>query len=189
VAETPDRPPAVVLVGFMGAGKTAVGRALADCLGCAFVDTDASIVDTHGPVSEVFAARGEAGFRLLEAAVVVRELEGPADAPKVLALGGGAVLSDDVRRALARCAHVVWLTAPVETLWRRASDQGGRPLAGDEGAFRALLAAREPLYREVATMVVDAASGRPADVAAEIAGRLGGAVAAAEGAGRGGGAA
>lgn len=167
-------PPAVVLVGFMGAGKSAVGRELAALLGVPFLDTDAAIVAVAGPIPGVFAAHGESGFRALEAAVVVRELGALSVEPKVLALGGGAVLAEDVRHALRPLEHVVWLTAPAGELWRRVSADDGdeRPLARDEGAFTALLAAREALYGEVATLSVDTLGRDVAGIAAELAAAL-----------------
>jgi shikimate kinase len=172
--ETGDQPRAVALVGFMGAGKSAVGRELAAALRCAFVDTDDLIVARAGPIEEIFAQRGEAGFRALEADVVTAAAAEALERPCVLALGGGAVLSATGRGAIGRLPHVVWLTAPPEVLWRRARAEGEavRPLAADAAAFRALLAAREPLYRQVATLVVDAAARPAAELAAEIAVRL-----------------
>jgi shikimate kinase len=145
----------VVLVGFMGAGKSVVGEGLAGRLGLRFLDTDDVIVAAHGPIPAIFAGRGEAGFRKLEAEVVLREVGALELTPKVLALGGGAVLSGRVRRALLRVPRVVWLTAPPETLWARVASEGQRPLARDEESFRALLATRQTLYREVATLMVD----------------------------------
>lgn len=165
MAGTPQQPPAVALVGFMGAGKTVVGRELAARLRLPFLDTDGAIVAAAGPIPGIFEERGESGFRALEAEVVVRELEALARVPKVLALGGGAVLSDDVRRALGRTARVVWLTAPPEALWARVATHGSRPLAKDEQSFAALLKTREPLYREVATVVVDTSGRSPGAVA------------------------
>ncbi len=165
MAGTPQQPPAVALVGFMGAGKSVVGRELAARLGLPFLDTDAAIVAVAGPIASIFEARGESGFRALEAEVVVRELEALARVPKVLALGGGAVLSEDVRRALGRSAYVVWLTATPDVLWARVAAEGSRPLATDQESFVALLAAREPLYREAATFVVDTSGRPPAAVA------------------------
>ena len=166
-------PAAVALVGFMGAGKTAVGRELAAAWGLPFVDTDDLVVAQAGPIDQVFKERGEVGFRALEARVVTAAVEEALERPCVLALGGGAVLSDDVRAALARLPHVVWLTAPVEVLWARVTAKGEavRPLAADRTAFTALLAAREPFYRDVATHVADAV-GTPAAVAAGIAAAL-----------------
>ncbi|HEX5643165.1 MAG TPA: shikimate kinase [Thermoleophilia bacterium] len=172
--ETCDHPPAVALVGFMGAGKSAVGRELAAALGSAFVDTDELIAAQAGPIETIFAERGEAAFRALEAEVVTAAVREARERPRVLALGGGAVLSAAVREALGRLPHVVWLTAPPEVLWRRARTEGQavRPLALDETAFRALLATRESLYRQVATVVVDTAAKPVAAIAADIAGRL-----------------
>ncbi len=143
----------VALVGFMGAGKTRVGRLVARRLGVPFVDTDAVVTERHGPISQLFAERGEEGFRALERAVVVAELEAAAGAGAVVALGGGAVTSADVREALARLPHVVWLDAPADVLFAR-SQSGTRPLARDAALFEALYARRRPLYREVATAVV-----------------------------------
>ncbi len=170
MAVTHDPAP-VALVGFMGAGKSAVGRELAAALGLPFVDTDALIVARAGPIEAVFRERGEAGFRALETELVTAAVTGALERPCVLALGGGAVLSADVRAALAHLPHVVWLTAPPELLWARATipGQAARPLAGDEAGFRRRLAARAPLYRAVATRVVDAAGGAPAALAAGLA--------------------
>jgi shikimate kinase len=172
-----------VLVGFMGAGKSVVGRELAARLGLPYLDSDEVIVGLAGPVADIFADRGEAGFRAVETDVVIREIEKLAVTPQVFALGGGAVVSGDVRAALRGPAPVVWLTASAEELWRRVrSDQTvERPLARDEQAFTSLLAAREPLYREVATLVVDTGGRGARDVAAEVAtllqtgGKVGGA--------------
>jgi shikimate kinase len=145
----------VVLVGFMGAGKTTVGRLVAQSLGLALVDTDALIEERFGPIADLFTTRGEAGFRDLEREVVLAELEVAKAEPRVLSLGGGAVTIDDVRLALGRLPHVVWLDAPLDVLFRRASaDAGTRPLARDEAAFETLYEQRVPLYREVATVVV-----------------------------------
>ncbi len=164
----------MALVGFMGAGKSAVGRELAAALGIPFVDTDELIVAEAGPIAAIFAERGEAGFRALEADVVTAAVAAAAERPCVLALGGGAVLSGAVREALRSLPHVVWLAAPPERLWARVAGEGPetRPLAADESSFRALLAGREPLYREVATEVVETAGRSPAAVAADVAAGL-----------------
>jgi shikimate kinase len=83
-------------------------------------------------------------------------------------------LSGAVRRALMRLPHVVWLTAPADVLWRRVSaeDAPARPLARDQADFERLLAEREPLYVEVATVVVDTTGTRPADLAADVVGLI-----------------
>jgi shikimate kinase len=163
-----------VLVGFMGAGKSAVGREVAARLCVPFLDTDEAIAAAAGPIPEIFASRGESGFRALETEIVVRELGALSREPKVLALSGGAVLAGDVRDALQSVEHVVWLTASAGELWRRVSvDEGDeRPLAHDEQAFSALLAAREALYREVATLVVDTSDRDVAQIASELVGAL-----------------
>lgn len=172
-------PAAVALVGFMGAGKSAVGRELAATLGLPFVDTDDLIVARAGPIDEIFRTRGESAFRALEAELVTAALADAVRRPCVLALGGGAVTSPEVREALTRLPYVVWLVAPPEVLWARATGPGqaARPLAGDEAAFRRLLADREPLYRAVATRVVPVADREPAAVAAGLAAALTGAAA------------
>ena len=164
----------VALVGFMGAGKSVVGSELAGRLGIPFVDTDDLIVATAGPIAAIFADRGEADFRALEAEVVTAAIATAAERACVLALGGGAVLSGAVRRALCALPHVVWLQAPPEELWARIPREGPgtRPLAADEPTFRALLVVREPLYREVATEVVETAGRSARDVAADLASRL-----------------
>lgn len=145
----------VVLVGFMGAGKSHVGAALAERLGLPFVDCDALIEREAGPIPQIFAERGEEGFRKLERDVVTGALRRALVDPAVVALGGGAVLSADVRSALARFPNVVWLTAPLETLWRRVSSApDARPLARDEAGFRRLFEERAGLYAQVARVCV-----------------------------------
>ena len=174
MTEADPQPQAVALVGFMGAGKSAVGERLAAALALPFVDTDRLIEATAGPIPAIFAERGEQGFRALEAQVVTAAVAAAEERPSVLALGGGAVLSAEVRGALERLAHVVWLEAPVDVLWARARAAGTRerPLAGDKRAFTALLEARVPLYREVAARVVQTGAKSAATIAAEIAADL-----------------
>ena len=144
---------AVALVGFMGAGKSAVGRLAARRLQVPFVDTDALIEEREGPIAAIFAVRGEDVFRALERDVVVEVLESALREPCIVALGGGAVLSGDVREALGRHSHVAWLTAPADLLWARAARRG-RPLAKDRQAFDRLFAERNDLYRRVASAEV-----------------------------------
>ena len=147
---------AVALIGFMGAGKSAVGRQVARRLRIAFVDTDALIEQREGPIAEIFAGRGEHVFRGLERDIVVDALDSALREPCVVALGGGAVLSGDVREALGRLSHVAWLTAPADVLWARTrrAALGERPLATDEQVFARLLLERNELYRRVATAEV-----------------------------------
>jgi shikimate kinase len=147
---------AVLLVGFMASGKSAVGRAAAGRLERAFVDTDEVIEAAHGPIPAIFARGGEALFREVEGAIVLDVIGASGTDGAVVALGGGAVTIPAVRAALSKTPLVVWLTAPADVLWERArrAPQGTRPLADDEAAFRALLAEREGLYREVADAIV-----------------------------------
>lgn len=149
----------VVLVGPMGAGKTTVGRALAEATGMAFVDSDDLFAQVHGPIPAYFAAHGEPAFRAAETAVIAHVLGRPV--PCVLASGGGAVLSRETRGRLRRPeVAVVYLQVGEEEALRRLDGGAGRPvLAGDPaGTWSRILAEREPLYREVADLVVETTS-------------------------------
>ena len=115
----------IALIGFMGAGKSHVGMLAAHRLRVPFVDTDALITEQLGPIEAVFAERGEAYFRSVERDVAVAVLERACTVPGVVALGGGAVMDEDVRQALAALAHVVWLTAPVDVLLARCGGGAG----------------------------------------------------------------
>jgi len=160
---------AVALIGFMGSGKSHVGMLAASLLRVPFVDTDALISEQLGPIEEIFAQHGEAFFRSVERDVAVTVLQKLARLPGVASLGGGAVMDADVRRALGGTPHVVWLTAPPEVLFARASE-GGRPLARDEAVFRRLLEERLPVYRKVATATMTNDGSRSVDdVASQIA--------------------
>jgi shikimate kinase len=167
----------LALVGFMGSGKSAVGTGVAHRRAIPFVDSDTVIEEEMGPIAAIFEEHGEEHFRAVERDVCTAVLDRAAVLPMVVSLGGGAVLSADVRAALRGVAHVAWLEAPPDVLWRRvaaeetAAEAAGRepgetavrPLARDRAAFAALLVAREPLYREVATVIVDNGRGRAVD--------------------------
>jgi shikimate kinase len=161
----------VVLVGFSGTGKSHVGRELARRLGRPFVDTDQRLVERFGmPIGDVFRQQGEAAFRAAEAEEVAAACAGR-DA--VVALGGGAIVADDVFRAAREGNLVVRLTASLDTIYARLTSGPGaeeRPmLAGDDprGRMAALLASREARYAEAdATVETD---GRGVDqVVAEV---------------------
>ena len=138
----------LALAGFMGSGKTRAGAAVADRIGRPFRDLDEEIEKRAGAsVPELFAARGEAGFRALEAEVAHDVLAG--GEPVVLALGGGAVLSERTRSLLAARAFTVLLDVDPETAWQRVAGTD-RPLARAEDEFHALHRERQPLYEEVA---------------------------------------
>jgi shikimate kinase len=143
----------LALVGFMAVGKSAVGRLVAACLGLPFIDTDAVIERKAGGIAEFFSVHGEGAFRHIERDVVVAALDRGRREACVVALGGGAVSSSEVRAALGRLPHVVWLTAPLDVLWERTQVTGvtERPLAGDERDFRRRFKARSALYCSVAT--------------------------------------
>lgn len=146
----------VFLVGMMGAGKTTVGRRLARRLGWSFVDSDRELEARLGvPVATVFELEGEEGFRRREAALIDELSRRPG---RVLATGGGAVVTPANRAVLHERGRVVYLRASVGDLWHRLRRDTARPLlrtADPRARIEALVAARDPLYREVAHLVVD----------------------------------
>ena len=139
----------LALAGFMGSGKTTTGREIAERLRRPFVDLDDRIEQRVGAtVAELFEAGGEAAFREVEERVAHEVLaEGE---PAVVALGGGAVLSESTRTELRRRAYTVLLDIDAETAWHRVATKADRPLARDPDAFHALHRDRQPLYDEVA---------------------------------------
>ena len=140
----------IALIGFMGAGKTTLGRALAERLGRRFVDVDESIVQAGRSISEIFEAAGESGFREIEASLIHSFLE--RDEPVVIALGGGAVTTPAVRELLRERATTIHVDVDVDTAWERSAGTD-RPNARDEAAFRRLYDERAPLYGEAADAV------------------------------------
>jgi shikimate kinase/3-dehydroquinate synthase len=149
--------PALVFIGFMGAGKSRALRAAA-AAGLDAVDSDLLLADRLGvPVGEFFERQGEAEFRRREEETTLRAL---GEGHEAVALGGGAVVSERVREALADHV-VVWLRVPIAELWRRA-EGSERPLAAERDAFERLYRGREPLYRGLADAVLPAADELPA---------------------------
>jgi shikimate kinase/3-dehydroquinate synthase len=145
--------PPIVLIGFMGAGKSTAAEGLAAALGAEALDVDRLIEERIGkPIERIFAEDGEPAFRDAEERITLELLE--ARRSPVLALGGGAVAHSRVRAALA--GHLVlWLDIPVDIAWERVRGSG-RPLAGDRTSFARRHAEREPLYMSVADVVVPA---------------------------------
>jgi shikimate kinase len=156
--------PRVVLVGPMGAGKTTVGRLLAQRWGVSFVDTDDVVEQTEGrTVSDIFVDSGEERFRALERAAVAQAL---AEHPGVLALGGGAVMAEETRAALAGHA-VVFLRVGLTDAAARVGLGASRPLllGNVRGTMKALLDERTPVYESVSTGSVDTDGRTPDEVA------------------------
>lgn len=147
----------IVLVGMMGAGKTAVGNALARALGVPFLDSDEEIERAANmSVAEIFRRDGETFFRARESEVLARLLAGP---PCVLSTGGGAFLGAGNRALIAEKGVAVWLNADLELLWQRVRHKTTRPLLrtpDPRATLAELLAQRVPVYRE-AQITVDAA--------------------------------
>ena len=137
----------VVLVGMMGAGKTAVGRALSARLGVEMRDSDAEIVaSSQLSIAEIFERYGEPFFREKESAVIARLLEGE---PCILSTGGGAWMAEGNRALLTARAAVLWLEADLELLWSRVRHKTTRPLLrtrAPKATLTALLAERAPVY-------------------------------------------
>lgn len=167
----------VVLVGMMGSGKTAVGKALAQRLGAPFLDSDGAIEEAaQASIPEIFARDGEPFFRLREAEVIARLLSGP---PAVLSTGGGAFMAERNRRAIEGRGLAVWLDADLDTLWERVRHKDTRPLlrtSDPRGTLAGLFERRVPVYRlaeihvrteqgfsveDTAGRVIDALAARP----------------------------
>ncbi|MFA8442996.1 shikimate kinase [Yoonia sp.] len=137
----------VVLVGMMGSGKTAIGRALAAALDVPFVDSDAAIEEAAAAtIAEIFERDGEAFFRKREAEVLRRLLSGP---PGIVSTGGGAFLSEANRDAIAQMGVAVWLDADLDILWERVRHKDTRPLlrtADPKATLTAIYKERTPIY-------------------------------------------
>ncbi|MEL7481158.1 MAG: shikimate kinase [Pseudomonadota bacterium] len=149
----------IALVGLMGAGKSTVGRRLAEVMRRDFYDSDDEIEKAAGlSISDIFTLHGEAEFRRGEKRVLARLLAEP---PHVLATGGGAYLDPETRELMREKAITVWLNADLETLWERVSRRTHRPLlrqADPRGVLERLHEERAPIYSE-ADLVVDSVRG------------------------------
>ena len=158
----------ITLTGFMGSGKTTVGKVLADFLGCPFMDLDDLVVKKAGKsIPDIFAQDGESAFRLLEAQVLRKTVEKYAESSAVLALGGGAVLAPASAALLHEKTVCIYLRATLDTLLARLEGEtAGRPLADSSLADR--LASREPIYEKTAHVIIDTDGLSPDEVADEI---------------------
>lgn len=165
--------PVVVLIGPPGAGKTVVGQELATRLGTSVHDTDAAVEAGQGrAISDIFVQDGEDAFRALERAEVLRAL---ADEAGVVSLGGGAVMQDEVFRALREGGHrVVFLDVTIADASRRVGFDASRPLlvVNPRASWTRLMNARRPTYEELATIRVDTGGRTPAEIADEVVDRL-----------------
>lgn len=144
----------VVLIGLMGAGKTAVGRRLANWLDLPFTDADREIEEAADQtIKEIFATHGEAYFREGEQKVITRLLE---NGPQVLATGGGAYMNPKTRAAVKANGISVWLRADLRVLLKRVGRRDHRPLLANgnpETVMKKLMAERDPIYAEADIIV------------------------------------
>lgn len=158
----------IALIGPPAAGKSTIGRLLAERLDIPLRDTDARIVEQHGDIQQIFASRGEARFREIEREVVRRSLRELLDRPGVVSLGGGAILNPGTRAQLKHPAIKV-ITIMIDADVARVRLGGSRrPLLDDDAdpvaAWQALVEERMPLYESVSTATVSASNEPPSTV-------------------------
>ncbi len=161
----------ILLIGFMGAGKTTVGRIVAEEIGRPCIDLDDLIVSRDGrPIARIFDESGEQAFRKLESEALASLNDEP---PSVVACGGGVVLSDSNRTALTTLGTVVYLSVSVGETMARVGTDPSRPLLAC-GALQAgrLLASRESLYAAVADICIDTVGRTPVEVAESVVSEL-----------------
>ena len=155
-AQTPPR--TLVLIGFMGSGKSTIGRKLHEQLGYQLIDTDALIEERQGKtISKIFADQGEAAFRDMETALL-EELVAHPPANRIVSTGGGIILREENRKLLQQLGFVVWLKAPAAEILERTKRNNDRPLLqteDPEAAIKAMMSERGPLYTETAHLELD----------------------------------
>jgi shikimate kinase len=163
-----------VLVGFMGSGKTVIGKRLARRYHCPFLDSDRWIEDNEGQaVADIFAAKGEGHFRQLETVCLLTLLDEKPER-RVIATGGGMPVRAENRPLLKQLGQVVYLQAGAEAIYERVRRGGNRPLlntADPQATIADLLAEREPIYREVADYVLETDGMAIEQIVSEITGR------------------
>jgi len=164
----------VVLVGMMGAGKTAIGKHVAQMLSVPFRDSDEEIVAAaQMSIAEIFARDGEAFFRDREAEVIARLLHGT---PAILSVGGGAFLRADTRQRIHEDGVSVWLRADLELLWSRVRTKNTRPLLQNDdprGTLARLLDERTPFYEQADLVAIADPAYSIADMARVVIEQLG----------------
>lgn len=158
--ESTTPPENIVLIGFMGCGKSTIGRELQQRLGYPLVDMDAVIEQRAGkPITRIFEDEGETAFRDMETGLL-KELGDPTYPRRIISTGGGVVGRAGNRELLRRLGYVVWLQAPPSVILERTSKNRTRPLLhGEDPAerIRTLLEERRPLYQETAHLTLDTA--------------------------------
>jgi shikimate kinase len=159
---------AIVLVGLMGAGKTSIGRRLAEKMELPFVDADTEIEKAAGKsIPDIFAEHGEAHFRDGERRVIARLLE---NGKQVLATGGGAFMNPETRAAIKGNAISIWLKAELDVLLKRVAKRGGRPLLENKDpaeVLQNLINIRYPVYAE-ADIIVDSLDVQHGQMVSEV---------------------
>ena len=161
----------IVLIGFMGAGKTEVGKAIAAVSGLELVDTDALIEQEAGrSIVDLFAEEGEPAVRARERRAVARAVDPPG---RVISCGGGTILGLRNYETLRDAGEIVYLRASPQTLRSRISDVSSRPMLQDPSVFDRLLAERTPAYEAAADVIVDTDGRTPHEIAEEILARVG----------------
>ncbi len=152
----PDKKRNIYLIGMPGSGKSTIGRSLSKCLRLTFVDADQALTDRTGvAIATIFELEGEAGFRERETALIA---ELCTRTEILVATGGGSILSAENRRLLHATGVVVYLRAKLDDIWMRTRHDSKRPLLRAENpvaVLTSLLEIREPLYNEIADLVVE----------------------------------
>jgi shikimate kinase len=164
-------PKNIVLIGFMGSGKSTVGRELHQRLGYPLIDMDRMIEESIGKkITEIFKEEGEAAFRDFETLQLL-EIAKQTDRSQIISTGGGVVNRPENRVLLRKLGYVVWLHAPEEVIYERTSRNQDRPLLNHMDArerISTLLAEREPWYRETAHLKIDTAGLDSKEIAAGL---------------------
>ncbi|MBU1313443.1 MAG: shikimate kinase [Alphaproteobacteria bacterium] len=144
----------LIFVGLMGAGKSVIGRMVAQALSIPFIDTDAEIERvSRMTIAELFAAYGETEFRSLETRVIARLLEG---GPRVISTGGGAFINENTRKVIKEGGVSLWLKADLDVLWERVNKRDHRPLLktqNPKATLEQLMNQRYPVYAEADLIV------------------------------------